>query len=207
MLEGSDKPDVIVAALPIDLIMRMVNDLDETGEEEGSDDDPIDFRDLLKAQTLHLQRPTQLVWPTLWDDPVRIPRKLRKTMRRVQDPATRAWNVLNAMFYKAGRAPWRLPRPEEQLKTTYVGIGFYRDLTRISHTIFARSKSFARRLDSRFRNVLARGAGGRERSWDSIGAAGWQQTIDLGGPGVMPRFLRVAAARVRPANRARLRQH
>ena len=64
MLEGSDKPDVIVAALPIDLIMRMVNDLDETGEEEGSDDDPIDFRDLLKAQTLHLQRPTQLVWPT-----------------------------------------------------------------------------------------------------------------------------------------------
>ena len=80
-------------------------------------------------------------------------------------------------------------------------------LARISHTIFARSKSFARRLDSRFRNVLARGAGGRERSWDSIGAAGWQQTIDLGGPGVMPRFLRVAAARVRPANRARLRQH
>jgi hypothetical protein len=129
MLEGSDKPDVIVAALPIDLIMRMVNDLDETGEEEGSDDDPIDFRDLLKAQTLHLQRPTQLVWPTLWDDHVRIPRKLRKTMRRVQDPATRAWNVLNAMFYKAGRAPWRLPRPEEQLKTTYVGIGFYRDLS------------------------------------------------------------------------------
>ena len=48
---------------------------------------------------------------------------------RVQDPATRAWNVLNAMFYKAGRAPWRLPRPEEQLKTTYVGIGFYRDLS------------------------------------------------------------------------------
>lgn len=80
-------------------------------------------------------------------------------------------------------------------------------LARISHTIFTRSKSFARRLDSRFRNVLARGAGGRERSWDSIGAAGWQQTIDLGGPEVMPRFLRAAAARVRPANRARLRQH
>ena len=54
-------------------------------------------------------------------------------------------------------------------------------LARISHTIFTRSKSFARRLDSRFRNVLARGAGGRERSWDSIGAAGCsKQLISVG---------------------------
>jgi hypothetical protein len=128
MLEGSEKPDVIIAALPIELIMRVVNDVAETDEDEA-DDDTMDFRDLLKAQTLHLQKPTQLVWPTLWDDNVKIPRKLRKTMRRVQDPATRAWNLLNAIFYKAGRAPWRLPRPEEQLKTSYVGIGFYRDLS------------------------------------------------------------------------------
>ncbi len=94
MLEGSDRPDVIVAALPFDLIMRVVNDVAETGEEEESDEDPIDFRDLLKARTLHLQKPTQLVWPTLWDDTARIPRKLKSTMRKVQDPATRAWNLL-----------------------------------------------------------------------------------------------------------------
>ena len=31
--------------------------------------------------------------------------KLNGTDRRVQDPATRAWNLLNALFYKAGRAP------------------------------------------------------------------------------------------------------
>lgn len=131
MLESSDKPDVIIAALPFDLIMRVVNDTAELPDEDEFDDDdrPLDFRDQLKAQTLHLQKPTQIVWPTLWDDHARIPRKLKKTMRRVQDPATRAWNLLNALYYKAGRAPWRLPRPEDQLKTSFVGIGFYRDLS------------------------------------------------------------------------------
>jgi hypothetical protein len=97
--------------------------------EDSDADDPIDFRDLLKAKALHLQKPTQIVWPTLWDDHARIPRKLKKTMRKVQDPATRAWNLLNAIFYKAGRAPWRLSRPDDQLMTSYVGIGFYRDLS------------------------------------------------------------------------------
>lgn len=131
MLEASDKPDVIVAALPFDLVMRVVNEISETPDDHGAnvDDQSIDFRDLLKAQTLHLQKPTQLAWPTLWDDHAQIPRKLKPSVRKVQDPATRAWNFLNALFYKAGRVPWRLPRPEDQLKTSYVGIGFYRDLS------------------------------------------------------------------------------
>jgi hypothetical protein len=157
MLESSDKPDVIVAALPFDLILREVN-----GAAEGDDDDPetdedaVDFRDLLKAQALHLQRPTQIVWPTLWDDRARVPRKLKKSMRKVQDPATRAWNLLNAIFYKAGRAPWRLPRPEEQHKTTYVGIGFYRDLS--GQRLLT---STAQMFDERGRGLILRGSRAR----------------------------------------------
>jgi len=42
----------------------------------------------------------------------------------VQDPATRAWNLLNAAFYKAGKVPWRLPPSEHEYKTCYIGIGF-----------------------------------------------------------------------------------
>ena len=61
MLDGSHKPDVIVAALPFDLIMRVVNEVSETGDEEVDADDAIDFRDLLKAQALHLKKPTQIV--------------------------------------------------------------------------------------------------------------------------------------------------
>ena len=153
MLESSDKPDVIVAALPFDLIMRIVNDVGDDDADDGNED--VDFRDLLKAQTLHLQRPTQIVWPTLWDDRVRIPRKL-KGVRKVQDPATRAWNLLNALFYKAGRAPWRLPRPESQHKTTFVGIGFYRDLS--GQRLLT---STAQMFDERGRGLILRG--GRAR--------------------------------------------
>ena len=157
MLEGSDKPDVIVAALPFDLIMRVVNDVtDSSVDDDVGDDQTVDFRDMLKAQTLHLQKPTQLVWPTLWDDHARIPRKLKQTTRRVQDPATRAWNLLNAMFYKAGRAPWRLPRPEDQLMTSYVGIGFYRDLS--GQRLLT---STAQMFDERGKGLILRG--GRAR--------------------------------------------
>ena len=131
MLAGTHKPDVIVAALPLALILKVVNctscsdsNIGHKGENES-----IDFRELFKARVLHLRCPTQIVWPTLWDDHVKIPHKLKQTMRSVQDPATRAWNLLTALFYKAGGTPWRLPRNEEQLKTNYVGIGFYRDLS------------------------------------------------------------------------------
>lgn len=128
MLESSSRPDVIVFALPVDLICKVVNarspidDDEEPGEE-------LNFRDLLKARVLLLSAPSQIVWPTLWDDKARIPRKLKETNRQVQDPATRAWNLLNAIFYKAGKAPWRLPRQEEEFKASYLGIGFYRDIS------------------------------------------------------------------------------
>jgi hypothetical protein len=47
----------------------------------------------------------------------------------VHDLASPAWNFLNALLYKTGRLPWRLPRPEDQLKISFIGIGFYRDLS------------------------------------------------------------------------------
>ena len=159
IFEASDKPDVIVAALPFELVTRMVNDTSETADDHDSDveDQDIDFRDLFKAQTLHLHKPTQLVWPTLWDDHARIPRKLKQTVRKVQDPATRAWNLTNAMFYKAGRAPWRLPRPEDQLKTSYIGIGFYRDMS--GQRLLT---STAQMFDERGKGLILRG--GRART-------------------------------------------
>lgn len=158
MLEGSEKPDVIVAALPINLISKVVNgnsDLGEIGGGQQRYDGP-DFRDLFKAQTMHLEKPSQLAWPTLWDDKARIPRKLKKSMRKVQDPATRAWNILNGMFYKAGRVPWRLPRPEDQLKTSYLGIGFYRDTS--GQRLLT---STAQMFDERGKGLILRG--GRAR--------------------------------------------
>src|SRR5262249_47873478 len=110
MLESSSRPDVIVAALPVDLICKVINAKSEVVDEDDESEEDLIFRELLKARMLSLSVPSQIVWPTLWDDNARIPRKLKETLRQVQDPATRAWNLLNAVFYKAGKVPWRLPR-------------------------------------------------------------------------------------------------
>lgn len=160
MLEGSSRPDVIVAALPVDLICKVVNARSSTDDDEDEDDE-LNFRDLLKARMLLLSVPSQIVWPTLWDDRAKIPRKLKETLRQVQDPATRAWNLLNALFYKAGKVPWRLPRHEGEFKASYLGIGFYRDLS--GQRLLT---STAQMFDERGRGLILRGARARADKGD-----------------------------------------
>jgi hypothetical protein len=155
MLEGSSRPDVIVFALPVDLICKMINARSPVDDDEEPDDE-LNFRDVLKARLLHLSTPSQIVWPTLWDDKAKIPRKLKETNRQVQDPATRAWNLLNALFYKAGKVPWRLPRQEDEFKACYIGIGFYRDLS--GQRLLT---STAQMFDERGRGLILRGARAR----------------------------------------------
>jgi hypothetical protein len=156
MLESSAKPDVIVCALPTKLIEKLMN-AKGSQEEEGDDDDQeLNFRDLFKARTLPLSVPTQIVWPTLWDDSAKIPRKLKETLREVQDPATRAWNLLNAIFYKAGKVPWRLPKADGAFAASFLGIGFYKDLT--GQRLLT---STAQMFDERGRGLILRGARAR----------------------------------------------
>jgi hypothetical protein len=152
MLEASSRPEVILAALPAKLIEKVVN-ARYTSQDDDEDDVDINFRDLFKARTLRLSVPSQIVWPTLWDDKAKIPRKLKDTLRQVQDPATRAWNLLNALFYKAGKVPWRLPPNEGDYKTSYLGIGFYKDRT--GQRLLT---STAQMFDERGRGLILRGA-------------------------------------------------
>ncbi len=162
LLEGSTRPEVIVLALPKPIIEKVVNASafpeEELDEEDERDDGPTDlnFRALFKARALALNVPTQIAWPTLWDDAAKISNKMKATDRRVQDPATRAWNILNAMFYKAGKAPWRLPRADDAYATSYLGIGFYRDLD--GHRLWT---STAQLFDERGKGLILRGARAR----------------------------------------------
>lgn len=160
MLESSVRPDVIVTALPTNLIEKIVN-ATSTDQDDTEDDVELNFRDALKARLLLLSAPTQIVWPTLWDDKAKIPRKLKETLRQVQDPATRAWNLLNALFYKAGKAPWRLPRNEGDYKASYLGIGFYKDLS--GQRLLT---STAQMFDERGRGLILRGARARTDKGD-----------------------------------------
>lgn len=156
LVEGSAKPDVIVLALPIPLIEKLVN---AKSEEEDSDDEDdsgnmLNFRDLLKAKTLHLPVPTQIVWPDTWDDAAKIPRKVKRdSNRQTQVKATRAWNLLNALFYKAGKVPWRLLPDQAEYRTSFLGIGFYRDLD--GQQLWT---STAQMFDERGRGLILRGA-------------------------------------------------
>ena len=156
LVEGSAKPDVIVLALPIPLIEKLVNAKSEAEDSDDSDDvrDMLNFRDLLKARTLHLPIPTQIVWPDTWDDAAKIPRKVKRdSNRQTQVKATRAWNLLNALFYKAGKVPWRLLPDQAEYRTSFLGIGFYRDLD--GQQLWT---STAQMFDERGRGLILRGA-------------------------------------------------
>jgi hypothetical protein len=158
LMESSARPDVVVLALPLALIEKLVNAKSEEqvdgAEDEDHSDDTLNFRDLLKAKTLHLPVPTQIVWPDTWDDAAKIPRKIKRdSNRQTQVKATRAWNLLNALFYKAGKVPWRLLPAEAEYRTSFLGIGFYRDVE--GQQLWT---STAQMFDERGRGLILRGA-------------------------------------------------
>jgi hypothetical protein len=162
--EAAAGPDVIICALPTELINRVVHetvipDADKPEDADEVDDGTaFDFRDLLKARTIHLKRPLQIVWPMTWEDHGKVVRQLEKLSgRRSQDPATRAWNLFNALYYKAGYVPWRLPREPSQFQASYVGISFYRDLS--GQRLLT---STAQMFDERGQGLILRG--GRART-------------------------------------------
>ncbi len=84
-----------------------------------------DFRRALKAAAMRVGAPIQIVTPNLFGP---IP-------GRHDDPASRAWNLAIALFYKAGGAPWRIATPD--LDTLYIGISFHHRWHRGGHTVYA----------------------------------------------------------------------
>jgi hypothetical protein len=103
----------------------------EDGEDDSKSDDTesvlYDFHDLLKAKSLHLRIPLQIVLPATYDDSKNAEQK-KLINRDQQDEATRAWNLLTALYYKARGIPWRMKRAESDVKTCYIGVSFFRTL-------------------------------------------------------------------------------
>ena len=156
LAEQTAKPDVVLIALSVEIIERTYNARDVAG---GEDDDEteagtaLDFRGMLKASCMRLRLPIQLLWPTTYDPAIRIPRKLKETSERLtQDSTTIAWNLLTAAYYKAGGLPWRLARDARQLRTSFVGLSFYRSVDGSQvHT------STAQMFDERGEGLILRG--------------------------------------------------
>jgi hypothetical protein len=130
---ASDKgASVIVCALPME-VLDLIDPDDPAPEDAEQDADGSleqDFHDLLKARAMSVQKikPIQLVLPTTYSENVKRRQRKKNKVRKLQDPATRAWNFHTALYYKAGGAPWRLIRDEAHFKCCYVGVSFYKTL-------------------------------------------------------------------------------
>jgi hypothetical protein len=155
-LSHNTEAKVIVCAVPASLLEAMGPD-----EADGEDDEPtasvsgpqLDFHDMLKARAMQQYRkPIQIILPATYDESKyrRQPKHGRKP--ELQDEATRAWNIHTALYYKAGGAPWRLPRESTQLSTCYIGVSFYKSLDKN-----ALLTSIAQVFNERGEGVVVRG--------------------------------------------------
>lgn len=141
--------DVIVCVIPDDLYdlisKRPPPVIEETIEDDQMDDlYEVNFRRLLKARTMHLGKPLQLIRQ----------KNMQKNPRGMQDDATRAWNFVTALYYKANQAtvPWKLIGNINRPSVCYVGIGFYRSRDR--QTL---NTSLAQVFDELGNSVILRG--------------------------------------------------
>ena len=87
----------------------------------------LNLHDVLKAQCITAAAPIQLIRPRSWRGGL-----------GVEDEASRAWNLLTALYYKGGGKPWRLARPRNHRSRCFVGISFARgERTNQLHTSVA----------------------------------------------------------------------
>jgi len=140
--------DVIVCVIPTEIFDLISREEDEPLEEQIDDekmDDAfeLNFRRALKARTMHLGRPIQLLREITLESNVRIQ----------QDDATKAWNLCTALYYKANKTvPWKLVTNPDRPSICFAGIGFYRSRDRKSlHT------SLAQVFDELGNGVILRG--------------------------------------------------
>lgn len=131
-------------------------------DEEGAKSYRHDFHHCLKAEAMSFRTPIQLALPSTFGMGSRgkATKKKRQNRpvkaRRLQDPATRAWNLFTAMYYKAGGVPWRLRREAGAYTACHVGIGFYRSLD--EKTVMT---SIAQVFNERGEGIVVRGGQAR----------------------------------------------
>ncbi len=114
--------------IPLTPVQRMKRNWEKKRAKTGQSFFELDFNDTdnpsqrgfwnihhaLKAHAMPTELTTQLIWES----------KLRGR-GLTQDPASMAWNLFTALFYKAGNIPWQLQQVPQN--TCFVGVCFYRE--------------------------------------------------------------------------------
>lgn len=135
--------DVIVCVLPDTLYSKVAVEGDQLNDDEESVDDKnvsevdqmegeddgeedfteleVNFRRMLKARTMFLGRPIQIVRE----------HSLGLDVTDQQDGATKAWNFCTALYYKSGQTiPWKMVADKNRPSVCALGISFYRSRDR-----------------------------------------------------------------------------
>ncbi len=138
-----------VEQLELDLFDSGAGSIEEASQPQTSDLRSRNFRRALKAAAMDDRVPIQLVTPSLYEEG-----------GKQQDPATRAWNLSVALFYKAGGLPWRARAEIEH--TCFVGISFHHLYASDRHVMFS---SLAQAFSTEGDGFALRGG---EIPWDPI---------------------------------------
>jgi hypothetical protein len=160
------RPSVVLVALPSELVgldedeedadsKPLEPDLDTRASPEAEELDfgtNLDLRNMLKAEVMKFGQPIQLVLPATYDPNAKTRSASGDGKGRLQDEATRAWNLHTALYYKANYRPWRITRSSSDLKTCFVGVSFYRSLDKANLVT-----SMAQVYDERGEGVIVRG--------------------------------------------------
>lgn len=148
-LVAKGRCDVICCAVPAQLLNAMDTLPTPSNDLRGR----ADFRGMLKAKAMKHSVPLQLVLPDTYGGPKRSRRSSYSKPRRVQDEATRAWNIYVGLYYKAGGIPWRLCHDPSALDTCFIGVSFYFSRDRESV-----QTSVAQIFNERGEGVIVRGS-------------------------------------------------
>lgn len=81
----------------------------------------LDFHNQLKARLLDTKAVVQIVR----ESSLEAPALFGRNSRRLQDPATLAWNLTTTSYFKAGGRPWKLHGVREGV--CYIGVVYKRD--------------------------------------------------------------------------------
>ena len=87
------------------------------------DDTDLDFHNALKGKVMEYNIPVQLLRESRARGMLQYG---ESGVKVVQEPATFAWNLATALYYKANGKPWRLAKLRQD--TCYIGISFFHNL-------------------------------------------------------------------------------
>jgi hypothetical protein len=181
--------DVIVCVVPDSLYSKVAIDAEaeagdvgedpsersdeqQPGTDEHEDEDEeelneleVNFRRMLKARTMALGRPIQIVRE----------HSLGLDVADQQDGATKAWNFCTALYYKSGQTiPWKMVTDRNRPPVCAVGISFYRSRDR--QTL---NTSLAQIFDELGNGLILRGTAVQQDKVDRRPFLSAEQAADL----------------------------